>query len=234
MNTRTFALTVLVGCGGSPFSAADPAQVEGDGGSVVETSSAPTDSGGSALDRQTSAVEDGGEDGAPAEAGDASGEAAVEAEPPPVCVTDLSGVGTGDFSIHFVLTTAESGLTVGLLRQRSDCSCDSSGCPTSTTMWELGLGTGGGIVAATDDGHGHYVGLGGSNTLNDGRPHNVDVIRRGGKLWYQSDGMVNSAVIDDPYSFSTFPPLVVGSSTCAGATPAAGHAAITDICLTKS
>ena len=140
------------------------------------------------------------------------------------CLTDLSGVGTGDFRISFTLMTTESVLTLGLLNQRM-------GCNDTSTFWDISLSPTGGVVVVTNDGaHRAFVVAG--NSLNDGKPHTVDVIRRGGKLWYASDGVIRSTPASDPYSFGTFPPLVFGSSACAGTTPAAGHATISDVCLT--
>jgi len=147
---------------------------------------------------------------------------------PVKCLTDLSGVGTGDFLISFILTTTESGLTIGLLNQRT-------GCDQSSTFWDVRLSPTAGIVAVTGDGiAAHYTFIQAGTPLNDGKPHKVDVIRRGGKLWYAHDGVIDSVQTSDPYSFGTFPPLVLGSSACTGTTSAAGHAAISEVCITES
>lgn len=143
----------------------------------------------------------------------------------PVCLTDLSGVGAGDFSIHFTLTTTETVLTLGLMNQRT-------GCDDMSTFWDISLSPTGGIIAATNDGT-HLVVVEAGNSLNDGKPHKVDVIRRGGLLWYASDGVIHSVQTPDPYSFGTFPPLVLGSSACAGTTPALDHAAISEVCISE-
>src|SRR6185436_17288283 len=134
-------------------------------------------------------------------------------------------VGSGDFSVHFTLTTTETVLSLGLLNQRT-------GCDDTSTFWDVRLGPTGGVTAMTTDGT-HLIAVEAGNSLNDGKPHSVDVIRRGGVLWYASDGRIGSSQTPDPYAFGTFPPLVVGSSACAGMDPIAGHATISDVCLTE-
>ena len=141
----------------------------------------------------------------------------------PVCLTDLSGVGTGNFSIHFTLTTTESVRTLGLLSQRV-------GCDDTSTFWDVTLGPTGGVTASTSDGV-HHVVVEAGNSLNDGKPHRVDIVRHDGEFWYASDGAINSAPTPDPYAFGVFPPLVLGSSACAWASSASGHATISNVCL---
>jgi hypothetical protein len=189
------------------------------GGAVASTGGVATtgDAGGS--DGAT-----GGSSGDARAMGDAGGDAGDVGR---TCVTDLSGVGTGDFRISFTLTTTESGLTIALLSQRT-------GCDQSSTFWDVSLSPTAGIVAATDDGvAAHYTFVEAGSAMNDGRPHKIDVIRRDGKLWYEHDGAIDSVQTSDSYAFGTFPPLVLGSSACVGTTPAAGYATISDVCITE-
>jgi hypothetical protein len=145
----------------------------------------------------------------------------------PVCLTDLSDVGTGDFSIHFALTTNETGLTLALLNQRL-------GCDETSTFWDVSLSPTGGVTAATDDGiAADYVSVQAGNALNDGKLHLVDVMRRAGKIWIAADGAVVSPMTPNRYTFTTLSSLAIGTSACTGVTPVAGYAVIADVCLTE-
>lgn len=227
---------LLVGCGGSPF---EPAlfnsSPEDDAGNVASSGGAAgieedAGAGGSNLGGAGAATETGGvgSGGATGTGGtvdvETGGETDAGSGGGAPCLTDLSGVGTGDFSIHFTLTTTEHILTLGLLSQRT-------GCDEASTYWDITLGPTGGITAVMNDGT-HRISVEAGNSLNDGKPHTVDVVRRDGQFWYTSDGTINSAPTPDPYSFRTFPPLVIGSSACAWATPVTDHATISDVCLT--
>jgi hypothetical protein len=145
----------------------------------------------------------------------------------PICLTDLSDVGTGDFSIHFELTTNETGLTLALLNQRL-------GCDKTSTFWDVSLSPTGTVFAATGDGiAADYVSVQAGNVLNDGKSHQVDVIRGGGQIWIAADGAVVSPMTPDPSTFTTLSSLAIGTSACTGVTPAAGHAVIAGVCLTE-
>ena len=219
---------LLAGCGGSSFEAGNVSSSDGAAGatSVEEDAGA----GGARLEGTgghasgAGGVREVGSGGAStggviSAAGGAQGSGGSAP-----CLTDLSGVGTGDFSIHFTLTTTEHILTLGLLSQRT-------GCNETSAYWDVSLSPTGGIVAVTNDGA-HRVFVVAGNSLNDGKPHEVDVVRRDGQFWYASDGTINSTPTPDPYSFGAFPLLIIGSSTCAQETPALGHATISNVCLT--
>ena len=101
----------LVGCGGAQFSAAE---ATGDGGVPDAVQASPEaapqgeDSGPDAREELAVHVvptHDGGEAGQPLI--EAAVDAGHEAEAGPACVTDLSGVGTGDFRIGFTITTTD-------------------------------------------------------------------------------------------------------------------------------
>lgn len=206
--TSAVALTPIASCGGS---ASSPAARGGSPDASSEANTAPSQDASDDMPRDENL------DGS-----DARGDGAAS-----VCLTDLSDVGMGDFSIHFTLTTNETGLTLALLNQRLVCD-------QMSIFWDVTLSATGAVVAATDDGiAGHYVSVTASNSVNDGKPHKVDVIRMGGKLWIASDGAVVSPMTADPYTFTTFSSLAIGTSACTAATPAAAYALIADVCLTE-
>lgn len=67
---------------------------------------------------------------------DATAEAAPEAEAGPTCVTDLSGIGTGDFYVSFnLVTTAQT--SMALVSQRSTCA--------TSMEWDVFMSPSGGI-----------------------------------------------------------------------------------------
>jgi hypothetical protein len=206
--TPTVALAPVASCGGSTHTSSS------EDGSSPDASS--DDGSPPGQDAPAEVSREGGLDG-----GDARGEDG------PVCLTDLSDVGAGDFSIHFQLATNETGMTLALLNQRL-------GCDEMSIFWDVTLSVSGDIVAATDDGiAGHYVTVQATSSLNDGKPHEVDVVRASGKLWITADGAVVSPMTPDPYTFTTFSSLAVGTSACSGVTPAAAYAVIANVCLTE-
>jgi len=145
----------------------------------------------------------------------------------PICLTDLSDIGMGDFSIRFTLTTNETGMTLALLNQRL-------GCDQMSTFWDITLSPTGDVVVATDDGiAADYVIVQAGSALNDGKAHQVAVIRRTGKLWITADGAVISPMTPDAHTFATLSSLAIGTSTCMGVTPAAAYAVIANLCLTE-
>jgi len=166
-----------------------------------------------------------------------AGDAGAEAGTPIECVTDLSGVGTGDFSIRFTLTTTEIGLTLALVSQRGDCLCVGSGpyCPTPSTFWDIVLQRGTVIAITAADSAESYVSIDGGSSVADGRPHRIVVGRTSGTLWYEADGIRGPVSISNHYLFKTFPELSIGSDGCELAasptTPLAGHGTLTDLCL---
>jgi hypothetical protein len=233
MNWRFFAFAFqLTGCGGAEFDAfgsaptttdgraVDSTEDSGAGGASVASGGAPTvgDDGGSGGSSGSAGGREAEGSGGEADAGSASDSGRS-------CITDLSGVGTGDFQISFTLTTTENMRTLALLSQRT-------GCDDTSAFWDIVVGPTGGITATTYDGT-HRAAVEAGNSLNDGKPHRVDVIRREGMFWYASDGVMNSAPTPDPYSFGKLPLLLIGSSACSWASSAVGHATISDLCITE-
>jgi len=134
------------------------------------------------------------------------------------CVTDLSDVGTGDFLIAFTLTTTALGLTIPIVSQRAGC-----GSP----FWDVSLRPNGIVVAATDS---SFVEA--SSPVNDGTPHHIIITRASGQLSYSDNGTTQPPIADT-VALGSLPPLVIGTSDCAGATPLAGHGTLTDLCITR-
>ncbi len=206
--TSAVAITPIASCGGSAHSSGQ------DGGSLDAYGGDGTSPGQDAPeDIRWEALGDGNIE-------DATGDA-------PVCLNDLSDVGTGDFTIRFTLTTNETGMTLALLNQRL-------GCDQMSTFWDVTLSPTGDIVVATDDGiAADYVSVQAGTAVNDGKAHQIAVIRRTGKLWITADGAVVSAMTADPYLFATLSSLANGTSACMGVTPAAAYAVIANVCLTE-
>lgn len=145
----------------------------------------------------------------------------------PGCVTDLSGVGTGDFRISFTLTTTWTSSTdvyLALVGQKA-------GCDQTSPAWYVMLSESGNIIGGTINGM--YIEARTGNSINNGAPHRVVVSRVGGLLSCEIDGTPTSAAVPDPHVLDTLPPLVVGTSECLGWAPLAGHGTLTDLCVTK-
>ena len=157
---------------------------------------------------------------------DTTSDAGPEAEAGPTCVTDLSGVGTGDFSIAFTLTTTGGmGQIIPLVNQRA-------GCDQTSVWWQAVISSGGGILFGTCDGTGACEGVTG-NAVNDGLPHRIVLDRVSGVIACSSDGVIGSTA-PDTYSFGAFgAPLRIGTDAC-GDTPLAGHGTVTDLCITTT
>ncbi|HTQ48280.1 MAG TPA: hypothetical protein VMI75_36240 [Polyangiaceae bacterium] len=203
------AIAPIVSCGGS-------ARSSGQDGGSPDASGDVTSPG---LDAPEDVLRDAvGEGGGNIEGG------TVDA---PVCMTDLSDVGTGDFTIRFTLTTNETGMTLALLNQRL-------GCDQMSTFWDISLSPTGNVVVATDDSiAADYVTVQAGSALNDGKAHQVAVIRRAGKLWITADGAVISPMTPDAYLFATFSSLAIGTSACMSESPAAAYAVIANVCLAE-
>jgi hypothetical protein len=206
--------------------------VASDGGadSAASGGDAASDQVESASDAMTDVVEAGTLDAPGADApSDVLVDAVTEAEAGPVCLTDLSNVGTGDFQIAFTLTTTAGSVDMALLNQRI-------GCDETTTWWDVSYipstSTTGGLAVATDDGT-HYV-IAEQATgapVDDGKPHHIVVARVGGQLGFSIDGVTATGPIADPYSFDAMPPLRVGTDDCPGFEATVGT--ITEVCLTR-
>jgi hypothetical protein len=109
-------------------------------------------------------------DGAQGDAPAADAALEAEAEAGPVCVTDLSGVGTGDFHVSFDMET-DAQTFMALVNQRSACSAG--------VEWDVFMQPTGSIEVETDDGiAADRVFQIGGGPVNDGQPHHVEAAER--------------------------------------------------------
>lgn len=202
---------MLVGCGGSAFSVGgdgDDGGAQGDTGThVVGTDAGTGESEAAQVDATPETT-----------TADAAPEAA-----PPVCLSTLSGVGTGDFHIAFTLKTTATGY-VALANQRV-------GCDSTSVWWEVNFQNGA-IGAATNAGPSEYANVGLSVAVNDGLPHRIVVARTGKVLWYSIDSVRNTQLSPDAFSIGELPPLTVGTDDCMYL-PLAGRGTLTNLCITS-
>ena len=207
------AVAVMVGCGGSAFSMGE--EDDGGGGDVVGTHIITTDAG--AGESEAAAQVDATPETTTA---DAAPEAA-----PPVCLSTLSGVGTGDFHISFTLTTTANGY-LGLVNQRA-------GCDYASAWWDVNFQNGA-IGGATNSGPNQSAAVGLSSAVNDGLPHRIVVARTGGELWYSIDSNRSTQMSADGFSIGALPPLAIGTDGCSSVySPLEGHGTLTDLCITS-
>ena len=175
-------------------------------------------------------TETGGETGA-------GGASTGDGGEPIECLTDLSGVGTGDFQISFTLTTTETVLTLALVSQRGDCLCVGPGsyCPVPSTFWDVVLQAGAIVAITAADSAGSYVSIRSDSLVADGRPHHITVGRTNGAFWQEIDGIRAGNSVSNPHSFEVFPALSVGADKCETAasatTPLADHGTLAELCL---
>jgi hypothetical protein len=244
VNWRFFAFVFLsTGCGGARFDAFGAAPTTTDGRVVDSTEDgglggASTASGGASTvdDDAGSGGSSGGRksegsggsragNGGEAEVGGDAGLRAADAGAPE-CVTDLSGVGAGDFRISFTLTTTAHA-DVALLSQRI-------GCDQSSVLWGVSLNYNGQIAAATSDGS-HWAATVGANSIADGKPHEIVFARTYGKIWISRDGAVDSIPVDDSYPLGALPPLRIGTDDCPNFWSAQRAGAIlSNVCISRS
>lgn len=161
----------------------------------------------------------GGETGSGGEDGD--GGTPIE------CLTDLSGVGTGDFSIRFTLTTtATPAEYMALLNQRSRCDNTLPG-------WDVWMkGQGNLEIMVFDGGGSAYANVTDNRPINDGAPHRISVARSGSSLTIGVDGIFNTYPGQPIMPLASLSPLNVGiDPTCTGVSNLSGR--VVDICLTK-
>jgi hypothetical protein len=222
-----------IGCTGGDFVLETPAAAPDAGGQVSHSPDThiPPDVVKPTVDSGPSSAPDAGHasdavtiapDASPPDAGGPVPDAGT----PAVCVNTLSNVGTGDFRIAFSLTTTASGVTIGLLSQRT-------GCTMSTPFWDVTLSATGAIVASTDDGDANHYAFAVSGTaVNDGQTHRIVVTRAHGALWISSDGAVISAMSPDPYAIGALPPWT-GPDQCSGTQPLVGYGVLTNVCLSS-
>lgn len=232
------AACALAGCGGAPFTTAlDSPAAQDDGGSVAAQDGgrddAPADPVEATLDRQATSGDGGVPDGAGQDAGQDDGggdggDGGVDA--PRACVSDLSGVGTGDFRIEFTIATTDAPASyMALLNQRTHCDDTRPGWDVwMTAAGDLGIevfdGSAGSYDNVTHDGR----------AVNDGGPHRVAVSRSGGGtvLTVSVDGAARNYPGELAMALGTLAPMDEGSDpTCTGVSPISGQ--LTDVCVAR-
>jgi hypothetical protein len=210
---RTMLLLTLLSsaCGGSAFTA----DLTRPDASPPEEASAP--------DAQT-------DGGMPEPDGGGGQDAAVDgeggqAEAGHACVSDLSGVGSGDFQITLSIRTTTT-QTASVLGQRGVCG--------TSAFWQIQTSASGGLTVETDDGTAAGDTLVASLArVNDGVTHRVTVARLAGVLSTTIDGAASGATADVD-SIGSLSPLRVGTSVCDGVAGVVSLiGSVTDVCLTR-
>jgi hypothetical protein len=191
--------------GGATDSALDSAPT-GDGpqdGSDAGDAAAANDAPPADSQPESAAIDSGsGDSGAPdAPDAPAAPDATADAGP---CITDLSGIGTGDFRIAFSLSTTQTG-QVALLNQRNVCFFG--------MFWDLRLYNGV-LDVQTDDGT-NFVEF--KTTVpplvNDGNLHAVVVHRVAQIITVTIDGAL-AGTSTAQTSFGSLPPFQTGHDPC--------------------
>jgi hypothetical protein len=122
------------------------------------------------------------------------------------CATDLSNIGTADFTIAMTLITTQVG-TVAVANQRAVCN--------GSDFWDVHLQDGD-VQAETDDGLMHHTAL---NTpgpaVNDGKPHAISILRRNEVLTVYVDGVAAGSAMSASM-FGSLPQIEWGTSPCVG------------------
>jgi hypothetical protein len=242
------ALALLAGCGGSAFTTGNPAgsiDSADDGKAPLEAQ--PAEDGGAP--EAAIPAEDGGGDagklghpeaqadstrpeaGVP-EAGGEGGDAGPDAAPSCPCVSDLSGIGLGDFTIAFTIQT-NSTTPMAILNQRGSCG--------SQPYWDVHTGTNG-VFSASEgvvyievgDGSNIFDDVSTQKVVNDGQPHHVTIERTDGGTYFTLtvDGVGTAQGIAplDPLT-GTLPTLSTGTDVCTSNGPIAGE--LTDVCIQR-
>jgi hypothetical protein len=229
------AAALSVGCGGAQFVSLDQAPAQDDGAVQADAGyrdDAPTDPVEATLDRQAASVDGSSParpDAAWQEGGQESGDdGGVDA--PRTCVSDLSGVGTGDFRVSFTIATIGAPASyMALLNQRTHCDDTKPGWDVwMTAAGDLGIevfdGAAGSYDNVTHDGR----------AVNDGAPHHIAVSRSGGGtvLTVSVDGVARSYPGEPAMSLGALAPMNEGSDpTCTGVSPISGQ--LSDVCVSR-
>jgi hypothetical protein len=222
---------LLCGCGGAQFGVeqgdASPANThDGDAGNNGDAmaDATPSHDSGSETDSGSDIGDAGGDDAAADARADDANDAAPDGG---ACITDLSGVGTGDFRIAFTVTT--TGENEELLDQRPVCSWGPGG------FWDINVDPYGKIVASTGDGSSlaTVIGVTSSVTVSDGVAHHVVVSRTTQMLGVRVDGIAVPSVSDADF-LGSLPPLQQGTSVCVGKSSVTTlDGTLTDVCITR-
>lgn len=148
----------------------------------------------------------------------------------PTCLTDLSGVGTGDFQIAFAVTTTHvpaASTYMALLNQRARCDNTLPG-------WDVWMTADGSLGIEVFDGKaGVYDNVTtDGRAINDGVRHRIVVRRSGTLITVNVDGVVRTYPSELMMALDALSPMNVGiDPLCPGVKPFSGQ--LTDVCLTR-
>jgi hypothetical protein len=163
--------------------------------------------------------------GATIEAGVGESGGPEHAEDGATCTGDLSNIGTHDFDISFTMTSDQTG-RVALVNQRQVC--------TFSDFWDVRM-IDGFILAEVDNGA-NYASVTTSGVhVDDGRPHEVRVLRSSGVLTVYVDGDA-SGLASAPTSLGKLSPVTAGTDPCIGSdmdTTMALVGSLVNLCVTS-
>jgi hypothetical protein len=189
-----------------PVSGGSDASESDDSAASMDAASMTDSQGQNALAPEAGSLE-GGEAVDAASGGD--GAAAC-----PNAVSDLSSVGTGDFTVSFRVATTQTGY-VALVAQRGAC--------TSGDFWDIRMcapdpqhrcAVAGSVLVETDSSSA-YTALDSTVAINDGKPHDVAVARASGVLTITIDGVASGST-SSKASLASLPPMQTGTDACVG------------------
>jgi hypothetical protein len=197
--------------GGSGDAAGLDATVEaGSDGNAEDGSSDTTSPLDGAADgaRVDSAVADGGAaDGSSDAMHDAASDSG-DADAGAPCPTDLSNIGTGDFTVSFHMNTTLAG-RLAVVNQRAICN--------TSNFWDVQILTSGGLQLETDDGPNHSI-IVGSTVVNDGKDHDVLVKRVSQHVSISVDSKADPmGQGTSPVSFGALVPIATRTDVCTSA-----------------
>jgi hypothetical protein len=120
-------------------------------------------------------------------------------------VEDFSGILQGDFRAAFDFVTTSTNLA--LLNQRAVCD-------GSQMFWTIKMDTNGRLTAET--GGTSYTIITSAHSFNDGALHQIAVERKNAVFSITVDGKVDGAPGTSSASFTTLPPLQIGTESACG------------------
>jgi hypothetical protein len=138
------------------------------------------------------------------------------------CRSDLSNIGTADFHISLSVTTTQSGW-VAVANQRAYC--------IPSTFWDIRI-DGGFLFVEADDVKNYAAVESPGPRVDDGKTHNVLMVRSSGRLAVYVDDAGSSPTTPSTAWFGALPPLAIGTDVCS---PSDGTmqliGAVTNLCL---
>jgi hypothetical protein len=162
-------------------------------------------------------------------AADATGDAATC----PNGIGSLSNVGTRDFHVSFRIVATQTGW-VALVNQRSaclygffwdirQCAPGKDGCPAADVLF-----------VETDNGDSaSHQSLFSTGTVNDGKPHDVVLVRAAGMLTIRIDSTPSGAIASVASFGNAMPPVEIGQDPCIGDPTVALTGTLSNLCITS-